>query len=308
MAFAPGGPYYREWGALARAPSAQAFCSSYRLDVCAPTDDRPFFFNMTRLSDVGSGHAPGYLHTVDPLLVLLITLGILAVLCAVGLALPLALMRSARRPPVSALAYFGAIGLGYLLLEIALIQRFTLFLGFPTYALSVVLFALLVCTGAGSALSWHVADPRRALTTALVAACVLMTGAATGLAPLLRGLIELPFALRLIVTVALLAPVGVTLGMAMPLGLTRLAALHPSGVPWAWAINGLASVLASALAVAVAITWGFTVTTLLAIACYLGALAHVRLARWPRRAAAPAVVAAGEAAPAATAAQAVVGR
>ena len=126
-----------------------------------------------------------------------------------------------------------------------------------------------------------------------------MLGAATGLAPLLRGLIELPFALRLIVTVALLAPVGVTLGMAMPLGLSRLAALHPSGVPWAWAINGLASVLASALAVAVAITWGFEVTTLLAVACYLGALAHVRLARWPRRAAAaPAAAAAGEAAPA----------
>ena len=267
--------------------------------MCAPTDDRPFFFNMTRLSDVGSGHAPGYLYTVDPLLVLLITLGILAALCALGLALPLALMRTARRPPVPALAYFAAIGFGYLLLEIALIQRFTLFLGFPTYALSVVLFALLVCTGAGSALSGRVADPRRALTAALAAACVLMLGAAIGLAPLLRGLIELPFALRLIVTVALLAPVGVTLGMAMPLGLSRLAALHPSGVSWAWAINGLASVLASALAVAVAITWGFEVTTLLAIVCYLGALAHVRLARWPRRAAAaPAATAAGEAAPA----------
>jgi Spermidine synthase len=148
VAFAPGGPYYREWGALARAPSVHVFCSSYRLDVCAPTDNRPFFFNMTRLSDVGAGHRPGYLYTVDPLLVLLITLGILAALCAVGLVLPLALMRATRRPPASALAYFGAIGLGYLLLEIALIQRFTLFLGFPTYALSVVLFALLGVHGA----------------------------------------------------------------------------------------------------------------------------------------------------------------
>jgi hypothetical protein len=77
--------------------------------------------------------------------------------------------------------------------------------------------------------------------------------------------------------------VGVTLGMAMPIGLRRLSALHPSGVPWAWGINGITSVLASALAIAIAILAGFTVTTLVALACYLGALAHVRLGRWPER-------------------------
>jgi hypothetical protein len=109
-----------------------------------------------------------------------------------------------------------------------------------------------------------------------------MLSAAVGLQPLLRALIDLPFAARVALTVAILAPFGVTLGMAMPIGLRRLAVLHPAGVPWAWGINGIASVVASVLAVAVAILWGFTATTLLAVACYLLALANVRIGRWPR--------------------------
>jgi hypothetical protein len=122
---------------------------------------------------------------------------------------------------------------------------------------------------------------------ALAAACLLIAVGAFGLPPLLRGLIELPFAARMVISVALIAPVGLALGMAMPIGLTRLGGLHPRAVPWAWAVNGVASVLASVLAVAVAITWGFTVVMLLAVACYLVALADAARGAWP----APAAVA-----------------
>lgn len=135
------------------------------------------------------------------------------------------------------MTFFAAIGVGFLLFEIALIQRFTLFLGFPTYALSVVLFSLLVFTGLGSLASSRACEPRRALVAALGAACVLI------------------------------APPALLLGTAMPIGLGRLRGLHANAVPWAWAINGVSSVLASVLAVAVAITWGFRVVTLLALAC-----------------------------------------
>jgi hypothetical protein len=79
----------------------------------------------------------------------------------------------------------------------------------------------------------------------------------------------------------LLAPVGTLLGTAMPLGLLRLVALYPGGAIWAWAINGMASVVATVIAVVVAIEWGFPVATLVAMACYAGALIHVRVARWP---------------------------
>jgi hypothetical protein len=104
--------------------------------------------------------------------------------------------------------------------------------------------------------------------------------ASFALQPLLRGLIDLPFAARVVVAVLLLAPAGLAMGMAMPIGLRRLVDLHPRGVPWAWAVNGLTSVLASALAVAIAITAGFTVATLAACACYLAALAHAARGRW----------------------------
>jgi hypothetical protein len=284
IAYAPGGPYRLEWADLAKASSPEAFCASYRFDVCAPTDDKPFFFQMRRLGNLGPQGAK-YVYTIDPFIVLLLTFGVLTVLSLALIAAPLAFTARARRPPVSSLGFFVAIGLGFLVLEVALIQRFVLFLGFPTYALSVVLFALLLSTGVGSLLADRIREPRRALSIALTVTCILIAGSVVGLAPLLSSLIGLPFATRVGVTVALLAPMGIAMGMAMPLGLGRLATLHPSGVPWAWGVNGVASVVASVLGVTVAILAGFTVATLVALGCYLVALADARFAPWPERAA-----------------------
>jgi hypothetical protein len=280
VAFAPGGPYRLEWAALARASSPDAFCRSYRLDVCAPTDNQPFFFHMRRLGSLGS-HDARYIYTVDPFIVLLVTFGILALLSLLLVAAPLVFSSRADRPSALSLAYFAAIGLGFLTLEVTLIQRFVLFLGFPTYALSVVLFALLLWTGAGSLLAGRVRDARLGLSAALAVACVLIAASAFALAPLLSALIDLPFAARVALTIALLAPAGIALGMAMPLGLIRLVSLHPRGVAWAWGVNGVMSVLGSVLAITVAIVAGFEVATLVALACYGAALVHVRLAHWP---------------------------
>jgi hypothetical protein len=250
--------------------------------VCAPTDDQPFFFNMTRLGSIGTGPGPGYVYSVDPLLVLLITVGILLGLGILAFVVPLAAARGPERPAIGSLWFFAEIGLGFLVLEVVLIQRFVLFLGFPTYALSVVLFALLLFTGAGAYLSTRLGGaPRRILITALTAGSALIIAAAFGLEPLLHALIGAPFAARVAISVVLLAPAGLTLGMAMPIGLRRLGALYPQGVAWAWGINGIASVLASALGVAVAIVAGFRVATLLAAAFYLAALLHAVKGRWP---------------------------
>ena len=282
LVYAPGGPYRREWRGLAVAASPEAFCSGYPVDVCAPTDNQPFFLNPVRLGDLGEPLPPGSpFISRTPFVVLLVALGILAALSLVAFVLPLALDRGSERPPASALAYFAAIGLGFLVFEVVLIQRFVLFLGFPTYALSVVLFALLVFTGCGSLLSERLRDRRRGLVAALAAVTALVTVAAFALQPLLRALIDLPFAARIVIAVALLAPAGLLLGIAMPVGLRRLAALHPTGVAWAWGINGVTSVLGSVLAIFVAINWGFTVATLLAAACYALAAGHARLGRWP---------------------------
>jgi hypothetical protein len=282
VVFGPGGPARREWAALARADSLTGFCEGYRVNVCPPTDDRPFFLNSVRLGDLGS-QRPGEAAFISrtPFVVLLVALGILAVLCAALLLAPLALRRGQERPPARALGFFAAVGLGFLLLEIVLIQRFVLFLGFPTYALSVVLFALLVFTGAGSYLSARWTAPRRALALTLAGACGLIALAAFGLGPLVHALIDAPFAVRVAVTVVALAPVGLALGTAMPTALRRLDGLHPGAVPWAWGVNGAASVLAAVLGIAIALVAGFTVTTLVALACYLLALVDVLTGRWP---------------------------
>jgi hypothetical protein len=275
----PGGPYVDHWRELHEAPSWQSFCNDYHLNVCPPTDDKPFFFNMRRLTDV-RGNISRFHYSIDPYQILVLTLLILVVLSVVGLVLPLRLARTSERPRLPSLIYFAAIGLGFLLLEIVLIQRFVLFLGFPTYALSVVLFALLIFTGIGSALSGRMAHTRRSLTTLLGVAVGLIVIGAFTLQPLLRGLIDQPFALRVMLTIAILAPFGLVLGMPMPMGLTRFSALYPSSIPYAWGVNGIASVLASVLGIAVAINFGYVASSLVAALCYTVALGHAAYGRW----------------------------
>jgi hypothetical protein len=282
VAFAPGGPYYEEWDELARASSPGAFCKAYPLDVCATTDDKPFFFNMRRLSDIGDqDDRTGYIFEIDPIDMLLLTLGILSVLSVIGYALPLVLTRrESSRPTLTSLLYFAAIGLGFLILEIVLIQRLVLFLGFPTYALSVVLFGLLVSSGIGAWLSSRVRDPRRLLPIALATVVILVVISAFGLPPVLSGTIDQPFAVRVAVAIAVITPLGIGLGVPMPLGLGRFTALHPEGIAYAWGVNGVASVLASVLGVTVALFAGFTVASLVAAGCYAIALVHTLVGRW----------------------------
>jgi hypothetical protein len=279
VAYVPGGPYYGAWADLAEAPSWRSFCAGYQLDICPPTDDRPFFFNMRRFVDILDEQF-GYHYGVDPYQMLLLALVVLVALAVVGFVAPLWLSRSAERPELRSLGYFGALGLGFLLLETVLMQRFVLFLGFPTYALSVVLFALLMFTGIGSAIAGRLPQTRRTLTTALSVALALILVSAFTLQPLLRALIDLPFPARVVVAIALLAPVGLTLGMPMPLGLARFSRRYPDSVAYAWGVNGLASVVASVLGVALAMNLGYAVASLVAGACYAFALVHAAAGRW----------------------------
>jgi hypothetical protein len=277
----PGGPNQLAWADLASAPSIEAFLDAYPLDVSAPTDDKPFFFNMGRLRDLGRFFETGYAYEASPMTILLLTLVILIGLSFVAFVLPLRLVRTARRPTVASLSYFGAIGLGFLLLEMVLIQRFVLFLGYPTYALSIVLSSLLLTSGLGAYLTTRARDPRRALTLNLALASGFILAAAIGLESLLRALIDLPFAARAVVAGLLITPFGLTLGAAMPLGLRRFLGLFGEGLAFAWGINGIASVLASVLGMVVAIQTGFSMATAFAGACYVFALGHALLGRWP---------------------------
>jgi hypothetical protein len=180
------------------------------------------------------------------------------------------------------LGYFGCIGVGFLLVEIPLLQRFGLWLGHPTWAFSVVLGALLVGAGGGGLLSARVADAAvvRLLPRAL-AGNVLVLGAAVLATPsLLDATMLWPFGVRVVLAVVTLVPIGVGLGMALPLGVRVVRAHRPGLLPWAFSINGVASVLASILAVVAGVQFGFTAALLGGIGCYgVACLCATRLAR-----------------------------
>jgi len=160
--------------------------------------------------------------------------------------------------------------------EIAFIQRFVLFLGHPTYALTVVVFLMLLASGAGSltARRW-LADPRRVrwvlagITAGLVALVFLLPR-------VLGAWIGISFPAKLAASALLLVPVGFAMGMPFPTGLRQLAERGQGGVEWAWAMNAGASVLGSALAMAVAIHLGIAATLAAGAAAYLAAAVLTR--------------------------------
>ena len=177
--------------------------------------------------------------------------------------------------------YFMAVGMGFMLFEISLIQRFVLFLGHPTYSLSVTLFSLLVFLGWGSYLSrrWvgreHVALPGGVLAIAALALFY-----AKGLPIVQESLLAAPILVRAAVTAAVLAPLGLVMGLFFPIGIRIASSIHADLVPWAWGINGCASVTASVLAVVLAMSYGFTVVWTLSVLVYaLGVIALLATTR-----------------------------
>ena len=167
------------------------------------------------------------------------------------------------------LLYFLGLGLGFMLIEISFVQKYVLLLGYPTYSLSVTIFSLIVSAALGAALCRRGWAGRAALlggllaaTAALVALEVMRTAMDPG-AMLGSGL-----ALRIATTLALQFPLGFVLGMYFPTGLELLRRVEPRLVPWAWAVNGVASVAATVLAVILGIELGFTRVALVAAAVY----------------------------------------
>jgi hypothetical protein len=171
--------------------------------------------------------------------------------------------------------YFVAIGLGYILAEVTFIQRFVLFLGHPTYALTVVVFLMLLSSGAGSVVSreW-MARPQRVWVPLTIVAAVLL--AYVWILPsILNRMVGAPFAAKLLISALVLAPLGFAMGMPFPAGLRALADNHPATskpIEWAWAMNAASSVLGSVLAIVIAIQFGLNVTLTCSAAAYLLAL------------------------------------
>ena len=166
--------------------------------------------------------------------------------------------------------YFLLIGFAFLFVEIAFIHRFSLFLGHPLAAVSVTLAGFLVSAGLGSGTSKRVATrwPQAAVILAVTAIVSLGVVYAMVLPPLFDRLMGLPLSAKIAVAVGLLAPLGFVMGLPFPLGLSRVFDWSPGLVPWAWGINGCASVVAAVMASLLAMHVGFTTVLGLALSLY----------------------------------------
>ncbi|MFN2283170.1 MAG: hypothetical protein ACK2UQ_02020, partial [Anaerolineae bacterium] len=266
--------YYQTFTGLLAAEDRAAWYAAYPFDVTPPTDAHPFFGHFFKWSQVrqvwaelGKTWQPfggaGYF-----VLVALLLLAVVA--AAVVILLPVvALRRGGGMGHRAELTYFGLLGLGFMLVEVPLLQRFILFLGHPAYAMTTVLFAILFFSGIGSALSQRIG------TRLALALLIGLIGVyAVGLPWLFARTLALPLSARMLVAVLALAPAGLLMGMPFPQGLRRLSALaaHPGLLlPWAWGINGALSVVASVLAALLALSFGFDVVLLCGALCYAGA-------------------------------------
>lgn len=275
--FVPNAPYYRAFARLLTDPNPATFYAQYAYAVTPPTDDHPFFFHFFKwrqtaeiLQALGKTWQPfggsGYLVLVI-LLALVVSLSAFLILAPLfWLKAESSLTQNGSNRPVDTgphpalrlklryLFYFALLGLGFLFVEIPLLQRFILYLGQPTYSFTVVVSAILVAAGVGSGYL----SARLSLRLALPL-IVLLTIAYPFLLPLLfDATLRLPFAGRIAVTVAALFPLGALLGIPFPRGLSLVGATRPKLVPWVWGVNGCASVVSAVLAAMISLTWNFS--------------------------------------------------
>jgi hypothetical protein len=283
----PESVYYAAVRELLQSSHRQAFYTGYPFAIQPARDDKPFFFHFFTwrqtpqlLASLGRSWQPfggsGYL-------LLLALLGLVLLASAGLILLPLAWLKRQENLPAStqrsparlagrSFAYFGLIGLGFLFIEIPLIQGWILLLGQPIYAFSAVVLTLLFFSGIGSALARAAWLPRRATLALLVLLAALTPALRSWLVPLALGWSLLG---RLGFVFLSLAPLATLMGLPFPLGLAWLETRAPRLVPWAWAVNGCASVLAAVLANLVALSYGFSAVLLLGAAAYAGAFGLV---------------------------------
>ena len=265
-----------------------AWYDSYRFNVRPISDDGPFFWHFTTFPSVIK-------HIGDPVSqfdfenatgerVLLLLVGVSTAFAAIFLLLPFLAIRKTwkvlPRKGRSAI-YFVSLGLGFLFFEITLIQRLTLFLGYPTYSLTVTLASLLIFTGVGALLSDRFKDrPSRAMPVLFGVLAALTLFYLFGLPKVTSATLGWPLFGRVVIAFVSLAPLGVCLGAFMPLGLGAVAGLTEDHareyVAWGWAVNGFASVIGAVLTTILAMSFGFHVVLVLTLIAYFIAMIALR--------------------------------
>jgi hypothetical protein len=269
---------------IAAAEDLAGLSSSWPETIDPPTDDRPYFFFGVRIGDLLLGRID--LATLMPATTgAIYILGVLTI-SVLGLVLLVFLVPMLLTSWKKSLdctwpyfAYFAAIGFGYLLVEVSQLQRLIIFLGHPTYAVTVLLFTILLASGLGSMVSEGSGRLQKALEPAArLTVLLILLAAYTILSPIVtENCVSCPTVLRIAVVVVLLFPVGFFMGMPLPIGMQRASDEVAGLMPWLFGLNGTTSVAASVLAVVISITNGITAAFLVGFACYgIAALVYWR--------------------------------
>lgn len=273
------------------------YTSRQEFDLTPPNDDRPFFFNqvpltrpiqalrvardMVGIGGVGGVRAGNLVATATLLILFFISLAL--VVGTILIPLRSAVKDVGPRLVVGGTLYFLLIGIGFMAVEIALLQRMTVFLGHPIYSLSVSLFTLILATGLGSFLSDRAVlhnHARFVMWAAITGSYILSMP--YWLPHLLHTFDSADLATRAAVCVGVIAPPGAMMGFAFPTGMRFVSAIDRKPTPWFWGINGAAGVLASVMAVATSISLGISTTLTVGAICYLLLIPTV-LALMPQR-------------------------
>lgn len=286
----PGCKLRNQFRDLLLSPNPSAYERSYLFDITPVTDNRPFFFYTVQPRDLlafikrGAMTADRKINTAVPLLFGLLAISVMAtLLILVAPPLVLGARLPSQRGVFGFLTYFLFIGAGYILIEVALIQKFVLFLGHPTYALTVVIFSMLVSSGLGSFVSRRLLGrdkSRLVKVLGLIALLTLLLGIVV--ASMLSALVWLPWVFKVALAVALITPLGFAMGMPFPTGLKHLGDWHAPSVGWAWSLNAASSVLGSVGALVCAIYLGLVQTLFVGSLFYLAALAITSRPTWMR--------------------------
>lgn len=275
---------------LVGAPDLRAVYEAQPAQIEPATDDRPFFNQHTRWSSIGldtfrdlfSQEKQGRMALEDrPVaeVTLIVLLAQSILIAAALILLPLAgFAREGLRVPDRwrILLYFAGLGLGFIMIEIALLGRFTLFLGQPVYTFAVVLASLLVFTGVGSSLAGRFRSrPRQALRWVIPLLLLTLMATAFLIPILFSATLGWTILWRVVLAVLVLAPLGILLGMPFPAGLRIVSEEAAALVPWSWGVNGFFTVIGTVTALIIAMSFGFRAVFLAGALCYLLALATV---------------------------------
>lgn len=286
-------PVFFDMATALTGPEREAFVERYKFDIGPATDNRPYFYDSFRwrsLPELLAMRAAGgaaLLELGELLLIGAAGQALLISLVLIMLPLRLGGLASNGSPLVWRTAvYFTAIGLAFFFIEMAFIQKFILLLGHPTYAVAVVLAGFMVFAGLGAGASDRLAEvaaarfgvrrPTAAVDIA-VAGLALVGIAYVLAAPVVFATFSgLPTIGRALVSLVLIAPLAFFMGMPFPLGLTHIRRADSALIPWAWGVNGCASVISAILAVLLAMHLGYVVVVMISLALYAGAAWTIR--------------------------------